>query len=604
MGDHSFSWREGTSSEGAGVPEIGDLIADKYRVEGMVGRGGMGVVLAARHIHLHQAVAVKVLNLAPDDERREEWIARFFHEGRIAAGLQSEHIAQVYDLGLLQGSDIPYMVMELLDGADLAAMLGWQQHLSVEHAVECVRQAASAIALAHRQGIVHRDLKPSNLFVTKRRDGSGLIKVLDFGISKSLDEANSEGSLTSSRAVLGSPFYMSPEQIRDAKRVDHRTDIWSLGAILHELLSGSPPFEADTLPAACAAIVADEPPSIRKLRDDVPEMLERIVLRCLEKNPDDRYNFAGDLVVALQPYSAAARGHAPPRFEVRPSLLEAAARAATPAGPDSASLDAASATLKAALPRTAPAPHESDVLDDASGVALEPSDGGPTESMDAVSVTLASEQPSRTVEDTAPAASDTTGHGTAAHGERKPTRSPRTRPMLVIGAALAFVGVVWFAQSNDDLASAPTKTPSTVLDRASPTSTATFSLLVKSAPNGAEVYENNERLGTTPLALKIEKESVARTSRVFELRRDGYETYYFEQGPSEGDTTHLAQLVASPTAPLGSAAKPDGAASAVPEAGAVRKANALPPSEKARPKQKPEPPVAPAPEPSDIRMSR
>jgi serine/threonine protein kinase len=284
------------------VPAVGDVIASKYCVEEVVGIGGMGVVLGARHIQLGQRVAIKVLRAS--EATREEATQRFLREGKAAAGLTSDHVVRIHDVGTLPNGTA-YMVMELLRGKDLAAYLADSGALPTTEAVDYVLQTCDAIAEAHAFGIVHRDLKPSNLFLTHRSDGEPLIKVLDFGISKARagsSDPSFHATLTSTRSVIGSPAYMSPEQIRDAKHVDHRTDIWALGLILYELLTGEQAFIADTLPAVCAAIAADEPPPIRQVRADVPEGLATIVCRCLQKDPLRRFQSVRDLCDALTPF--------------------------------------------------------------------------------------------------------------------------------------------------------------------------------------------------------------------------------------------------------------------------------------------------------------
>ncbi|HEY3255496.1 MAG TPA: serine/threonine-protein kinase, partial [Polyangiaceae bacterium] len=201
----------------ASLPAIGEVIVGKYRVDSVLGSGGMGIVLCATHLALGQRVAIKVLTVSDEDARRDEARERFLREGRATAALVSDHVVRVYDVGML-ANGAPFMVMELLRGKDLARTLQEQGPLSIERACDCVRQAAEAIACAHAQGIVHRDLKPSNLFLTQRSDGTPLVKVLDFGISKTMGSELSRvtGDLTAERSVLGTPFYMSPEQVRDA----------------------------------------------------------------------------------------------------------------------------------------------------------------------------------------------------------------------------------------------------------------------------------------------------------------------------------------------------------------------------------------------------
>jgi serine/threonine protein kinase len=273
-------------SLGGSPPAVGDVLAQKYRVESVVGRGGMGVVVAARHIQLGQAVAIKLLTLPADEDRRDEAIQRFLNEAQAAARLQSDHVVKIYDVGQLDGG-LPFMVMELLVGVDLDTLLDERGALPEAEAVDYVLQACAGVAEAHQMGIVHRDLKPSNLFVTRRSDGLPLLKVLDFGISKQLTDPGSGQhvpTFTNTRTLMGSPNYMSPEQIRDARRVDARADIWALGIILQELVTDAPVFHGESFPGVCAAIVADPPMPVRTMRPDVSERLEAIIERCLQKD--------------------------------------------------------------------------------------------------------------------------------------------------------------------------------------------------------------------------------------------------------------------------------------------------------------------------------
>jgi serine/threonine-protein kinase len=225
-------------------------------------------------------------------------------EARAAAALSSEHVTRVLDVGTLE-SGAPYMVMEYLAGSDLSDLLRANGQLSIPDALGVMLQACDAIAEAHEVGIIHRDLKPSNLFVTTRRDGSPLVKVLDFGISKKVD-LNTQGasqSLTVSGLVIGSPLYMSPEQLRSAKAADARSDIWSLGVILYELLTGNAPFAGETLGEVLSRIVADPPTPIRRLRPEIPKSLEAVIMQCLERDLDRRIQTVGDLAARLAPFA-------------------------------------------------------------------------------------------------------------------------------------------------------------------------------------------------------------------------------------------------------------------------------------------------------------
>lgn len=256
----------------------------------------MGVVVAAHHETLNQKVAIKfLLPAALGDQGATE---RFVREARAAAQIQSEHVARVTDVGLLD-TGAPYMVMEYLDGHDLSEELKKRGALPPEEAADYMLQALEALAEAHAVGIIHRDLKPANVFLAQRKDGSRLVKVLDFGISKALSAG--DVSLTATSALMGSPLYMAPEQIRDAKSVDCRADIWSLGVILYECLSGDVPFGGDTLSGLLAQIVADPPPPLGTVRPDLPYALTSIVDRCLEKDRQRRVQDVAELARLLAP---------------------------------------------------------------------------------------------------------------------------------------------------------------------------------------------------------------------------------------------------------------------------------------------------------------
>jgi eukaryotic-like serine/threonine-protein kinase len=282
----------------------GELLAGKYRVEQVLGAGGMGYVVAATHEQLGQRVAVKLL--VPELCENEDSVTRFLREARAAVRIQSEHVARVLDVGELTNG-APYMVMEFLSGRDLAEELDLPGQLEVSQAIDYVLQASEAVAEAHSLGLIHRDLKPANLFLTHRPDGSPLVKVLDFGISKAINVDDSAlepaPSLTATHSLLGSPAYMSPEQIRRPKSVDIRTDIWSLGSILYELLVREPPFNAESPLALLAAVVSDPLPNIRDKRPDVSPELAAVIERCLEKKPEHRYQTVAELADALAPFA-------------------------------------------------------------------------------------------------------------------------------------------------------------------------------------------------------------------------------------------------------------------------------------------------------------
>ncbi len=281
----------------------GQILAGKFRIERVLGQGGMGIVVAATHLQLDERVALKFL--LPEALSNPEAVERFAREARAAVKIKSEHVARVSDVGTLE-SGSPYMVMEYLHGEDLASYVRRNGATSIPEAVEFLLQACEAIAEAHALGIVHRDLKPANLFVTRRVDGSPCIKVLDFGISKvTIPGASPELGMTKTHSIMGSPLYMSPEQMSSTRSVDMRTDIWALGVILYETLTGRVPFDAETMPQLCGMILQDPPRPLRSLRPDVPESLEAVVLHCLQKNREHRYANVADFAFALAPFGAA-----------------------------------------------------------------------------------------------------------------------------------------------------------------------------------------------------------------------------------------------------------------------------------------------------------
>ena len=287
-----------------GVVTEGEVLAGKYRIERIIGQGGMGVVLSAIHLQLHQRVAIKLLTA----EANKETVKRFRREAQAAFGLKSEHVARVIDIGVLE-TGAPYMVMEYLEGSDLSQVLRQRGPLALEEAVEYVLHACEGIAEAHAAGIVHRDLKPANLFLTSAADGTPTVKVLDFGIisKPSTSEPPSSGAepemaLTRTAMVLGSPLYMSPEQMRSARTVDARADIWSLGAILYQLLTGRVPFETTSLAELILMINGERPPPPAFFRPDLPPAMEAAILRCLEKNREDRFATIAELAEAIAPF--------------------------------------------------------------------------------------------------------------------------------------------------------------------------------------------------------------------------------------------------------------------------------------------------------------
>jgi serine/threonine-protein kinase len=273
-------------------PPPGTVLFDKYRVESLLGLGGTGVVVKAVELATNGHVAVKLLR--DDVEIDADTELRLLREAGAAVRLRSVHAAKIRDVGSYDGQ--PFMVMELLEGMDLGRLLAANQRLDRTFAVELVFQACDALAEAHGIGIIHRDIKPSNLFVTWLADGTICAKVLDFGISKSPQTA--EMLVTQRASVLGTPAYMSPEQMRSASAVDPRTDVWSLGTVLYEMVEGRAAFQAASFPEMCIQVTSEEPPAMVQ----VPE-LQAIVSRCLAKEPGARYATVAELANALAPFA-------------------------------------------------------------------------------------------------------------------------------------------------------------------------------------------------------------------------------------------------------------------------------------------------------------
>ncbi len=284
-------------TEAPGLPvRVGDFIAAKYRVERVLGAGAMGVVVAARHLELQELRAIKLM--LPSALSDAEAIERFLREARAPARLKSDHVAKVYDVARLETGS-PYIVIELLEGVDLKTMLDQEPMLAPQRAARLVAQACDAVGEAHTLGIVHRDIKPANLFLTTAPRGGERLKVLDFGIAKMADPAGGGVDMTRTTAVLGTPLYMSPEQMRGARNADARSDVWALGVILYRMLTGRVPFSGSTITEVCSAVISDTPEPPRAVRPDLPAGLEAVILRCLEKNPAARFANAGELGAAL-----------------------------------------------------------------------------------------------------------------------------------------------------------------------------------------------------------------------------------------------------------------------------------------------------------------
>jgi serine/threonine-protein kinase len=339
------------------LPVPGDLIASRFRIEAAIGRGAMGVVFRARDPS-NQQVAIKVL--LPETVSTPGAVERFTNEAQAARVLTSEHTVRVFDAGTLD-SALPYIVMELLEGQDVATILEQRGPLPVPEACDVVIEACDALAEAHARGLVHRDLKPGNLFAARTPDGRTRVKVLDFGLSK-VAAQNRHVALTSTGTILGTPHYMAPEQLKSSKDVDARADMWSLGVILYELLSKKEPFDGTSFGMLFSNIVSKEPTPLVSVRPDVPAGLAEIVHRCLKKNRDERYPNVTALVSALAAFASPAGATVAKRIVEAPAQRSAAAAAQRKGGgtmmmshaPSGRMLAAPAAPGQASLPTPPP----------------------------------------------------------------------------------------------------------------------------------------------------------------------------------------------------------------------------------------------------------
>ncbi len=288
----------------AGTPFApGEVVGGRYRIERIVAEGGMGVIVAAHHLELEEKVAIKFLK--EEFASRPEIVGRFAREAKAAARIKCEYTPTVFDVGISQERG-PYIVMEYLEGEDLELVLDTSGRLPFARATELIMQACEAIAVAHANGVIHRDIKPANLFLVRGDQNMPVVKVLDFGVSKTALTGNMFGgaiSLVKTQTLVGSPIYMSPEQIRGKEEIGFTADVWSLGAVLYELVTGVTAFNGSSITELCASVLESEPAPITDRVPDVPAGLAETVMRCLEKNAKERFQSVAELVVALAPYA-------------------------------------------------------------------------------------------------------------------------------------------------------------------------------------------------------------------------------------------------------------------------------------------------------------
>ncbi|HEX4352855.1 MAG TPA: serine/threonine-protein kinase, partial [Polyangiales bacterium] len=286
----------------------GEDIVGKYKIVRLIGTGGVGFVVSARHVGFDEVVALKFLR--PEFATHREAVSRFTIEARASFKVRSEHVARVLDVDTLPDGT-PFIAMELLEGTDLRSLLDRCRMLSIEPAIDYVLQTCEALAAAHALHVIHRDIKPENLFLTGEIDH---IKVLDFGISKvALTGSIRQTNQALTRIAVGTPPYMSPEQVRASSDLDARSDIWSLGCVLYELLTGTAPFDRLSMMQSCAAVLEEDPVPMRDLRPAIAQELSDVVMRCLQKDPAARYQDVAELADAIAPFGSGQRAAYPDR---------------------------------------------------------------------------------------------------------------------------------------------------------------------------------------------------------------------------------------------------------------------------------------------------
>ena len=290
-------------------PLIGQTLAGKYKVEKLIKTGGMGSVYCGRHVLMDKTVAIKVLrpSLAGDDAV----VARFSREAKAASKISHPHAVSVTDFGEAENG-VVFLVMEYLDGRTLKQVINSEGPLSLGRAVEIVRQVAGALDVAHSQGVIHRDLKSENIMLV-HHNGDEWAKVLDFGIAKILQPAGSaaDAEITHANLVVGTPQYMSPEQCSQSGALDARSDVYSLGIIVHEMLTGQLPFTGESATVVMMKQVQDQPPSVLDSQSQLPATVDQVIKRALAKQPIDRFQSAGELSSALAKAAGEGTGEVP-----------------------------------------------------------------------------------------------------------------------------------------------------------------------------------------------------------------------------------------------------------------------------------------------------
>ncbi len=504
-------------------PLIGSLVAGKFKILSLVAAGGMGKVYRAEQIPLGRLAAVKVLHVHAHDDLDEEdphFKKRFLREASILAKLQHPNIVTIFDYGAIDGDTERYfMAMEFLSGQTLSRRIADKTALTARDTVKIGRQIARGLTEAHGSGIIHRDLKPSNVMLVVGRDGEELAKIVDFGIVKIIgdDDAPEQEELTQEGSFIGSPKYMAPEQITRGGKIDTRTDIYSFGIILYQCLTGTVPFEAESSVQTLMAHLNQLPPPMRERQPalDIPDWLDQMVMSCIEKDP-----------------------------ERRPQTMESIARMLA---------DAEAAMASGRMPASLTAPMA------AAAVAARPSargafgsSPGATQSGTLPSGPQVSITPQGTIASVTSGADDKTRASPGMMNEASAKRSP----IAFIVAALTFASIAGGAvfalrpPPSEPPTQAETPPPAPPPPSIPPPEerASRFTLTIESVPSGADVREGDRVVGTTPVTVSVDNDSVKTAPRAFTVVKDGFEPYALAQGASQTSVHLVAPLVAAPAA--------------------------------------------------------
>ncbi|WCQ97696.1 serine/threonine-protein kinase [Sorangium sp. Soce836] len=548
---------DGASASGESDPLLGKVLNQKFKIHSLLATGGMGVIYRGEQIALERQVAIKVLTPTNSSNQIDpNFHKRFFLEASILARLQHPNIVTVFDYGRVENMEPEryFMAMEFLEGETLFRRLRKAGRLSAPDAMGVARQIARGLREAHKHGVVHRDLKPSNVMLVPGEDTGELVKILDFGLVKVLADDSEE--LTQQGSFLGSPRFMSPEQISHGK-VDLRTDVYSLGVIVYQMLCGKVPFEAQNSVQILIAHLQQPVPRMRERNPeaDVPEPLEAFVLRCLSKDPEGRPANMEAFIRGLGE-CAQAMGLSPAFGSTGLVTMDSTGtgRMPTPMPP---------VRVMTAIPASPSPPSSS---------------GGAASPVDDASLGAAS---------------------------RPADAAPQGRKGIVLVAvgvlAVAGIGVAMSQMRPSEPPPVPAQPEKPqVAPAPPPADVGTFVLMVESMPSGAEVLEDGKPLGTTPLQLSISNSSVRANPRRLTVRQEGYEPYSIVQGPSDQSVRLVATLTKRAAAPTSSPAAPTPPPPAAP---APRPYSGRP---AARPTPAPDapPPAAPSPRPLDIQIER